>query len=150
MIFQMQEGYLTLGEGEWQDRSVNMLAANHLPAKGSNLVITREALPDGVSFDDYISNQKSSLTKELASFTLLADKADSINELPAHYLEFTWNNQGTAMHQIIMILNNNRNMLNLTATVPGTIDETTRNELYAAMKSFTPGPAPLAREGALP
>jgi len=48
MIFQMQEGYLTLATGDWQDRTVNMLSANHLPVKGTNLVVTREALPDGL------------------------------------------------------------------------------------------------------
>lgn len=39
MIFQMQEGYLILGEGDWQDTSVNMLGANHLPTKGTNLLV---------------------------------------------------------------------------------------------------------------
>ena len=142
MIFQMQEGYLTFAQGAWQDRSVHMLAADHLPVKGTNMVVTREVLPAGVCFDNYVGNQKSFLAKELSSFTLIGDKADSIDALPAHYLEFTWKNQGTSMHQIVMVLDNDRSILNLTATVPGTIDETTRDELYAVMKSFTPGSPP--------
>lgn len=87
MIFQMQEGYLTLAIGEWQDRTVNMLAANHLPAKGANLVVTREPLPEGVSFTDYLANQKSVLAKELPGFKLLTDNSDNMNGQPAHYLE---------------------------------------------------------------
>lgn len=147
MIYQMQEGYLTLGEGAWQDRTVHMLAANHLPVKGTNLIITREALPLGVGFANYLGNQKDELAKALTSFKLLADNADSINDLPAHYLEFSWDNQGTAMHQMIFIIHEKENVLSLTATVPGAIDETSRATLLAAMKSFTTGPAPLAQEG---
>ena len=148
MLYQMQEGYLTLGEGDWQDRTVNMLAANHLPVKGTNLVVTREALPSGIAFADYIGTQKSELTKALSSFKLLADTPDLINEISAHFLEFNWDNQGTAMHQMILIIHDNGNVLNLTATVPGSIDETTRTALLTAMKSYTPCPAPDAREGA--
>lgn len=147
MIYQMQEGYLTLGEGAWQDRTVHMLAANHLAVKGTNLIITREALPLGVGFADYLSNQKTELAKALTSFKLLADNADTINNLPAHFLEFGWDNQGTAMHQMIFIIHEKENVLNLTATVPGAIDETSRTTLLASMKSFTTGPAPLVQEG---
>ena len=105
-------------------------------------------LPAGVCFDDYVGNQKSFLAKELSSFTLIGDKADTIDALPAHYLEFTWKNHGASMHQIVMVLDNDRSILNLTATVPGTIDETTRDELYAVMKSFTPGSAPVGLKNA--
>lgn len=62
MIFQTQEGYLILATGEWRDRTVNMLSANHLPVKGTNLVVTREALAEGVSFTDYLALAKT-LTK---------------------------------------------------------------------------------------
>jgi len=147
MLYQMQEGYLTLGEGDWQDRTVNMLAANHLPTKGTNLVITREALPNGVGFADYVQHQKTLIAKELNGFELLNDPPDIINEQPAHFLEFTWDNQGTAMHQMICVLHNKENVLNLTVSVPGAMDETSRTELLSAMKSFKPGPAPTDQEG---
>ena len=142
MFYQMQEGYLSLGEGDWQDRTVNMLGANHLPIKGTNLVVTREPLPDGLSLADYLLNQKTILSRELPGLRILADNPDSLNELAAHYLEFTWNNQGNVMHQIILIVINNGSALNLTATVPGNMDEETRATLIAAMKSFTVGHAP--------
>jgi hypothetical protein len=148
MFYQIQEGYLTLGEGDWQDRTVNMLAANHLPVKGTNLVVTRETLPPGITFADYISNQQGELSKALASFKLLADSPDIINDTPARLLEFSWDNQGTAMHQMILIIHDNGNVLNLTATVPGTIDEATRTMLLTIIKSFNPGPAPVTQQGA--
>jgi hypothetical protein len=147
MTYQMQEGYLTLGEGDWQDRSVNMLAANHLPVRGTNIVITREPLPLGVTFADYLVNQKTILSKELTGFRLLSENPDSVNEFPAHFLDITWHNQGTAMRQLILVVDLGATVLNLTATVPGEPDETTRTELLATMKSFKPGPAPVGQEG---
>ena len=142
MKYQMQEGYLTLGEGDWQDSSVNMLGANHLPVKGTNLVVTRETLPAGMSLADYLLNQKSILTKELTGFKILTDNPDSINGLPCHFLEFTWNNQGNVMHQMLFIINNSGNVVNLTSTVPGKIDDESRTTLLTAMRSFTVGQAP--------
>jgi hypothetical protein len=150
MHYQIQEGYITLETGEWQDRSVNMLAANHLPNSGTNLVITREPLPLGVGFAEYLGNQKTLLSKELAQFKILADSPDTIEEMPAHFLEFSWDNQGTTMNQMVSIIHQNGCVLNLTATVPGTIDEATRTALLTAMKSFKPGPAPLDRQGTAP
>jgi hypothetical protein len=142
MIFQMQEGYLMLGEGDWKDSSVNMLGANHMPVKGTNLVVTRDVLPVGVSLADYLLNQKTILSKELTGFKIVSETPDIINGLPAHFLEFTWNNQGNAMHQMIFIIINNGIALNITSTVPGTIDDESRATLITAMKSFTAGQAP--------
>ncbi len=150
MRYLMQEGYLTLGEGDWQDRTVNMLAANHLPAQGANIVITREPLPKGVTCADYLVDQKSFLAKELSKYTLLADCPDTVNGLPAHLLELSWENQGTVMHQMILVVNLGSTVLNLTATMPGESDEVTRSELIAVMKSFKPGSAPAVRKDTVP
>jgi hypothetical protein len=142
MIFQMQEGYLTLGEGDWKDSTVNMLGANHMPVKGTNLVVTRDVLPAGMSLADYLLNQKTILSKELTGFKIVLENPDIINELPAHFLEFTWNNQGNVMHQMIFIIINNDIALNITSTVPGKIDDESRATLMTTMKSFTAGQAP--------
>lgn len=142
MIYRMQEGCLYL-EGEWLDQSVNMLGANHLPAKGTNLVVTREPLPAGLALADYLLNQKSILSRELPGFTILSESPETVNGLQAHFLEFTWNNQGAEMHQMIIIINNNGSVLNFTSTVPGNIDEETRSELFTVMRSFTAHQAPL-------
>ena len=142
----MQEGFLKLGEGDWQDSTVNMLGANHLPVKGTNLVVTREPLPARMGLSDYLLNQKSILSKELTGFKILADNPDTINGLPAHFLEFTWNNQGNAMHQMIFIIISDGSALNLTSTVPGNIDDESRAALMTAMKSFTAGQAPLEKK----
>lgn len=148
MIFQMQEGYLVLGEGDWKDTSVNMLGANHLPTKGTNLVVTRESLPDGMLLADYLINQKTILSRELPGFKIRSETPDTVNGLPAHFMEFTWDNHGSAMHQMIFIINSAGKVLNLTSTVPGNIDDQSRAALIAVMKSFNVGHAPLEKKEA--
>lgn len=147
MIYQMQEGYFTLEGGEWQDRSINLLAAMHLPAKGANLTVTREPLPPGVEFADYIANQKKTIEKELSGFKSVADTPDSIDQTPAHYLEFNWNHQGNVTHQMVLVINVNGGILNLTATIPGGLDETTHEALLCVMRGFRFGAVPPSTGG---
>jgi hypothetical protein len=146
MLYQMQEGYLTL-EGEWRDRSINMLAAAHLPVRGANLTITRESLPPGVEFADYMGNQKRTIAKELTGFQAHADNPDSIDGLPAHFFEFSWQNNGIQTQQMVMVINLDGQVLSLTGTIPGNADETTREALVSAMRGFRFGAAPVEREG---
>jgi hypothetical protein len=96
-----------------------------------------------LSLADYLLNQKSTLARELPGFRILFEGPETIDGLPAHFLEFTWDNQGHAMHQMILMIVNNSRALNLTATVPGKIDDASHAQLLAAMKSFTVGRAPL-------
>jgi hypothetical protein len=145
MFYQIQEGHFTL-EGEWRDRSVNMLAAQHLAVKGANLTITREPLPAGVEFDDYLSEQKVILIKELSGIRMHRDIADIQDGHPARYMEFSWDNQGNEMHQALLVVHHGGSVLNLTATMPGKLDESVREALLIAMKSFRFGPAPVEDE----
>jgi hypothetical protein len=146
MTYQMQEGYFTL-EGDWRDRSINMLAAEHLPVKGANLTVTREPLPPGMKFVDYLGNQKRTIAKELPEFAIHADNPDSIDQLPAHYLEFSWKNQGSAMHQMVMVINLDGQILSLTATIPGGNEKSSRESLLSVMRGFRFGSATTAERG---
>ena len=56
--------------------------------------------------------------KELTVFKLHADNADTTDELPTHFYEFTWDNQSNAMHRMISVVHDRKRVLNLTATAP--------------------------------
>ena len=146
MIYQMQEGYFTL-EGDWRDRSINMLEAAHLPVKGANLTVTREPLPPGMKFDDYFGSQKRTIAKELPEFMIHADNPDIIDQLPAHYLEFSWKNQGSAMRQMVMVINLDGQILSLTATIPGGNENSCREALLCVMRSLRFGSTTTAERG---
>lgn len=47
------------------------------------------------------------------------------------------------MQQVVLVIDNNRKILNITATIPGEADEQSRTELLTVMRSFRPGPAPV-------
>lgn len=136
MKYIMQEGYLTLSSGEWQDRSVNVLAPHHLKTKGANLVIARDTMPMGTNIQDYLDLQKQELGKELTDFTILADVEDSIGDHPAHFLEFTWKGNGKDVYQIMGVIPVDQKIISLTATIPGAPDKSDREELMEAIISF--------------
>lgn len=57
MQYLINEGHFTL-PGHWQDSSMNILTPALSAVAGANLVVTREILPDGAQFSDYLAVQK--------------------------------------------------------------------------------------------
>jgi hypothetical protein len=145
MLYQLPEGSLTLN-GVWRDKTVNILMPEEVAVKGVNLVVARDALTPEVSFGDYIATQRQNFQKELAGLTILLDQGGAIDERPAHFLEFTWTNQGRRMHQMVMAINDQGRLVNFTASIPGSVDADLRAFLLDAIRSFkfrtAPGGSP--------
>lgn len=135
MQYRMQEGCLTL-DGEWQDKSVNVLVPQGLP-KGMNLVVSRDVLPLGMGLSDYLQQQKKVFRDELADFRFRMEETAEIDGLPASLLEFEWDNQGSLVHQLMAVVQEKERILSLTATAPGGMDDAVREVMLAAIKSFT-------------
>lgn len=141
MHYQMNEGYLPL-EGVWQDQTVNVLVPRESATKGINLVCSRDLLPMGTEFKDYLDTQRKNFQKELPKFSPLADDPDTLDERPAHFFEFTWNSHGGLLHQMMIVTCIEDRVFSLTATVPGGMDEAMREKQLALLKSFRFGAAP--------
>jgi len=148
MLYQMQEGYLTL-EGEWKDQSVNLLVPGHFEARGVNLVVARDVIPDGTAFDDYIVKQKENLGNALVNFELTHEVSGRVEARPAHFMEFRWNNDGTVCNQMMSVISLEDHVLSITATMQGEIDEKARETLFSAMRSFKTGTAKNSPGGAV-
>src|SRR5690242_16562947 len=114
MLYQMNEGYLPL-EGVWQDQTVNVLVPRESATKGINLVCSRDSLPMGTSFDAYLETQRKNFTKELPKFSPLMDGPEVLDGKPAHFFEFTWDNQGRALHQMMIVTCQEDRIFSLTA-----------------------------------
>lgn len=142
MIYQMNEGYLPL-DGAWQDQTVNVLVPREAAVKGINLVCSRDLLPMGAAFKDYLSAQRKNFEKELPKFRSIEDAEDTLEERPAHFFEFTWNNQGKTLHQMMIVTCLEDRVLSLTATVPGGMDDAMREKQRGILKRFRFGRAPL-------
>lgn len=135
MDYQMHEGRLTLDE-TWQDQSVNVLVPTQVAQKGVNLVVARDAMPAGMTLPDYLNQQKANFKKELSEFELTADSPGSVDHRPAHFLEFSWNNNGRLLQQMMVVVQDKDRILSLTGTIPGGGDKHIRGVLLAAMISF--------------
>ena len=139
MIYQMQEGYLTL-EGEWRDQSMNVLVHLNSPNQGINIVVARDILPEGMAFSDYIDQQKSTFEKELTKLDLILDKNDDlIGNQTTHFLEFKWENQGNPLHQIMGVVLIDDQIISITATIPGIVTTEIRNSMYNIVKNYKTG-----------
>lgn len=135
MLYRMQEGTLTL-DGQWQDKSVNVLVPQGLP-QGMNLVVSRDVLPPGMGLSDYLRQQKKVFQDELAAFRFRADEPAEIDGRSGSLLEFEWDNQGSLVHQLMVVIQDKEQILSMTATAPGGMDEAVREVMLAAMRSFT-------------
>lgn len=138
MFYQIQEGSVVL-PGEWQDRSVNVLIPQDTSSKGANLVIARDSMPRGLSFGDYLQQQKKTFERELPEFRLSLDAPGIGGQHPLHNFEFTWTNQGKVMRQLMTVIGCGDGVLSLTATIPNGCEDAIE-VLQRAMNSLTLDP----------
>jgi hypothetical protein len=134
VVYQMHEACLTL-DNTWQDQSVNVLVPA-AAAKGVNLVVARDTMPLGMTFADYLEQQKAVFQKELTEFELMMDSPGTVDRRQAHFLEFSWKNNGNLLQQMIIVVQHKDRILSLTGTIPGGGDNQTREFLLAAMTSL--------------
>ncbi len=122
----------------WQDQSINVLMPKDARVQGTSLVIARDRLALGLTFQDYVIQQRQSFAAQLAGFELIADTAGQIDGHEAHFLEMTWRSDGKPIHQVVaMVLHRDNAILNFTGSIPGGPEPESRNALVAAITSFT-------------
>lgn len=68
MQYLINEGHFSL-PGNWQDNTMNILTPVLSDIAGANLVVTREILPEGAEFSDYLAVQKKKFRTELKAMT---------------------------------------------------------------------------------
>ncbi|MGU0171827.1 DcrB-related protein [Escherichia coli] len=112
MQYLINEGHFTL-PGNWQDSSMNILTPVLSAIAGANVVVTREILPDGALFDDYLVVQKKFRT-ELSKMVFTVEERCHVQERPAEYWEFSWDNKGVMIQQLLLVILNERQVLTLT------------------------------------
>ncbi|MFV0624679.1 DcrB-related protein [Sphingomonas sp. ac-8] len=137
MVYRIAEGSLALAS-EWQDQSINVLLPRDARVQGTNLVIARDSLPLGMTFQEYVIQQRQNFAAQLADFELAADTPGTIDGREARFLEMRWKSDGKPIHQVMaMVLREGNAVLNFTGSIPGGPDEETRSALISAITSFT-------------
>lgn len=137
MVYRIAEGSLALAS-EWQDQSINVLMPKVAKVQGTNLVIARDRVPLGMTFQDYVAQQRRNFASQLAGCEMLADSPGQISGRKAQFLELSWRSDGKPIHQVMaMVLHDANAVLTFTGTIPGGREEETRSALIAAITSFT-------------
>ncbi|MCQ5003377.1 DUF1795 domain-containing protein, partial [Escherichia coli] len=70
------------------------------------VVVTREILPDGAQFDDYLSLQKKKFRTELSKMVFTFEERCHVQERPAEYWEFRWDKKGVMIQQLLLVILN--------------------------------------------
>lgn len=136
MLYRVAEGRLTLTD-EWRDQSINVLLPNQATVQGVNLVIARDQVPLGMTFQDYVIQQRQTYKAQLPGFELVADTAGQVDGHEAHFLEFSWQTEGKPVHQLMaMVVHDKDAILNFTGTIPNRNDNEMRDLLVGAVTSF--------------
>lgn len=135
-MYRIAEGVLPLAS-PWQDQSINVLLPRDAKVQGANLVIARDRLPLGLSFEDYAIQQRQNYAAQLPGFELLADTVGAVDGHQAHFLELSWRSDGKPIHQVMAIVLHQANaVLNFTGSIPGGPDDETRQAMITAITSF--------------
>lgn len=135
MQYLINEGHFTL-PGNWQGSSMNILTPVLSAIAGANVVVTREILPDGALFDDYLVVQKKKFRTELSKMVFTVEERCRVQERPAEYWEFSWDNKGVMIQQLLLVILNERQVLTLTYSSTQALAEEDRKAMRGALLNF--------------
>lgn len=138
MQYLINEGHFSL-PGNWQDSTMNILTPVLSDVAGANLVVTRENLPEGAEFSDYLAVQKKKFRTELKAMTFTVEEPCHVEERPAEYWEFSWNNNGITIQQLLLVMLNGRQVLTLTYSSTQEMAEEDRKAMRGALLHFRYG-----------
>lgn len=134
-MYQMHEGTLDLPV-EWQDKTMNVFVSQATGTEGVSLVITRERMPWGMKFDEYVAGEVRKIAGKVPDYAAVSNGPGTVSGRTAHVHEFTWTNNGAAIHQQLTMVEYGQVVLMLTFTVPGALSETQRGQIQAVMQTL--------------
>lgn len=138
-MYHIQEGSIELPV-EWKDQSINVLSASRVGEPGLSLTMTRDNIPWGMSFPEYVDDQLKQAEGALKDFTVIRRDELQVGGQPAHQLECSWVAKQGPMHQIITTVQNAAKVLVITVSNPGEISAQQRSEVQRIIASFRPRP----------
>lgn len=127
-MYRINEGSIDLPR-DWQDRTINVVSSN--PAgPGVSLTITRDDMPWGMAFVEYVEDQAKQAAQALKDFRIDARRELSVNGAPAIELECHWVAKQGAIHQLITTVGAaGGKVLVLTASVGGEMSAAQQAEM---------------------
>ncbi|MDO5642385.1 MAG: DUF1795 domain-containing protein [Paracoccus sp. (in: a-proteobacteria)] len=135
-MYVMNEATIEL-PANWRDQSINVISSNAPMQQGMTLTVTRDDLPFGMSFNEYLEDQVREVGKLLTEYKLLGRQQVMLDGIAAAEIECTWLSKEAAMHQIIYMLPlpSGRAMV-VTASMPGRMTESQQQEIRRLVQTI--------------
>ena len=135
-MYYINEGRIDL-PAEWKDQSVNIISSTGSAEPGLTFSITRDDVPWGMEFSEYVSGEVDKAKEALTEFTVLDQKALHISGRDAVEVECTWKAKQGPMHQIITTVHGPAHAMVLTASMPGKLSDSQKTEIRRIIGSLT-------------
>lgn len=135
MMFHFDEGSMAIPDG-WKDQTINIISSTGTSEAGLTFTITREEMPWGMQFDEYVDAELGKAAKALNEFTIIEKVPVQISGNPAHQVECTWMAKQGLMHQIITTISQRNKAIVVTASSPAKMSETQKKQLIATVNTF--------------
>ena len=127
-MYRINEGVIDLPP-EWQDRTINVVSSSLGAVPGLSLTITRDDMPWGMNFHDYVDDQAKQAAKALKNFEILDRREFEIGGNPATEIESRWVAKQGPVHQLITSVQSGRKVLILTASLGGEMSDGQKAEM---------------------
>lgn len=126
-MYRINEGSIDLPP-TWHDRTINVVASSTTGA-GASLTITRDDIPWGMSFVEYVEDQANQAADALKKFEVLDKRELTVNGAPAYEIESRWVAKQGPIHQIITSVQAGQKVLILTASATGRMSDSQKTEM---------------------
>ncbi|SEW42165.1 hypothetical protein SAMN04488515_2930 [Cognatiyoonia koreensis] len=133
-MYTINEGTIDLPD-EWKDQSINVVSANGGGA-GMTFTITRDQIPWGMDFFEYVEGELKQAGEALTKFTVLTKKSLTICGVDAVEIECTWKAKQGDMNQIITTVNAPTGAMVLTASQQGPLSDKQKAEVRRITSSL--------------
>ncbi|MDB6182696.1 DUF1795 domain-containing protein [Paracoccus fistulariae] len=133
-MYRINEGLIDIPD-DWQDRSVNVIGST-ITGAGVTMTITRDEIPMGMPFAEYVQGQARQARDALDGFVSAGPRDLLIDGRSAIEIECRWNAKQGRVHQIITTVQYGHRALVLTASVAGEMSDARLTEMRRIISSL--------------
>ena len=136
-MFIFNEGTIDLPP-DWKDQTINIVSSASAMQPGLTVSITRDTLPWGMGFTEYVDDQIGQVADGLNEFKLLGKRNLVISRAAACEIECSWQSKQGAMHQVITTvqLEDNKAII-VTASLPGKMTDSQLTEVRRIVSTLS-------------
>lgn len=135
-MYVMNEASIDLPSG-WRDQSINVVSSGSPLDPGMTFTVTRDDVPFGMSFDEYLEDQVGEVSRKLDKFELLNRRGVTLDGANGAEIECRWQSTQGPMHQLIyMVPTPGGRAMVMTVTAPVKLTDGQRAEMQRIIQTM--------------